>query len=316
MNEDKIETSKSLISPSATLVQQTGVLHYGDIKTEIDAGRLIDFATADSIQAASYDMRVGTIFRNGRRITDSSPEKQLQLEPGEIVTILTHEELKLPADMIATAFAINTMSSLGFLVLNPGHVDPGYIGPLTVKAINIRKVSFTINIFDKIFTVIFERLSSASPKPYTKRVDRKQKEHDLSDFDNAFSPQSLTQLVFDDGKHQFTTAEDVREKIGNHIARETLRTKLFHEQKWKLKSTRGSMRSAVRDRSYPKLNLSKKLVISLRKQSCHLLLAADRTNKWTFRFVIGAFLVSLLALYYASKSVRSPSVRLTQQPPT
>jgi deoxycytidine triphosphate deaminase len=102
---------------------------------------------------------IGTIFREDQilRAEGGRANERIIIEPGEIVSVLTLEELNLPGDVAATAFAINSQSREGLMVLNPGHVDPGFRGPLSVKAINLRKVPLSIAGGDKIFTVIFER---------------------------------------------------------------------------------------------------------------------------------------------------------------
>lgn len=155
----------------------SGILTYDDIAVELANGRLIMDGDASCIEACSYDMRVGTIFRQGVRI--SGAKGQAILQPGDIVSLFTLEELNLPPFIAATAFAINAMSSEGLLVLNPGHVDPGFKGPLTVRAINIRATPKAIDVGTKIFTVIFERLPKASSRPYSKssptREDRELK---------------------------------------------------------------------------------------------------------------------------------------------
>src|SRR5260370_600345 len=81
--------------------------------------RLIIGGDAKYVEACSYDMRVGTIFREGLRI--KGLQNQTILQPGDIVSLFTMEELDLPPDVAATAFALNAMSSQGILVLNPGH---------------------------------------------------------------------------------------------------------------------------------------------------------------------------------------------------
>src|SRR5947208_2986327 len=122
------------------------ILRYEDIDAAITGGELLVNAVNASIQPASYDLRVGTIFREGQIINADHPEhaRQFSIQPGELVSIFTLEELKLPADIAGFAFAMNALSSQGLLVLNPGHVDPGYKGPLTVKAINLRKTPISI----------------------------------------------------------------------------------------------------------------------------------------------------------------------------
>lgn len=198
-----------------------GVLNSAAIEREIDNQRLIRGADKSLIQACSYDMRIGTIFKAGRPITGPQTQgNEVQVEPGEIISLFTQEELDLPADIMATAFAINSMSSQGLLVLNPGHVDPGFVGPLTVRAINIRKTAKAINLGTKIFTVIFERLPDPTPKPYNKNVSRQEREIEFNAMDLEQNPKSLTSLIFEGKDHPFITAEAVDEKIRNYVTGE------------------------------------------------------------------------------------------------
>jgi len=101
----------------------------------------------DSFQGCSYDLRIGSAFIGKKIISkDHNVEKwwttskkwEISVEPSEIITILTLEEISLPNYISATVFAMNSFSSTGFLILNPGHIDPGYKGPVSICAINLR----------------------------------------------------------------------------------------------------------------------------------------------------------------------------------
>ncbi len=107
------------------------ILRYEDIEEELRHGRLITEHTQSSIQASSYDLRVGTVFRDGQIVNKNHQRagEQIVIQPGEILSLLTMEELQLPDSMIAIAFPMNKWSSEGLLVLNPGYVDPGFKGP-------------------------------------------------------------------------------------------------------------------------------------------------------------------------------------------
>lgn len=136
------------------------ILTKRDIETEIQNGRLILNSRPERLSTCSYDMAIGTIFQDGLLIDSNRPlaERQILVKPGEVVTMLTSEELHLPNHIAATAYAMNYRSSEGFLVLNPGHVDPGFKGALEIKAINLRKVSLRLCLEDPIFTVVFQTL--------------------------------------------------------------------------------------------------------------------------------------------------------------
>jgi hypothetical protein len=132
--------------------------------------------------------------------------------------MFTLEELELPSDMCATAFAMNEQSSRGLLVLNAGHVDPGYTGPLTVKALNLRKVPLALSRGDKIFTVTFERLPLATTQPYTRNRSRDDLERQFNKTDVEVSPRSIAELVTTAPGAPFPTRLEVRELIRDHWA--------------------------------------------------------------------------------------------------
>jgi deoxycytidine triphosphate deaminase len=195
-----------------------GILNDEAIRSEIKAGRLITGATENNIQACSYDMRIGTIFRRGVPVkTAPAQGEDIQVQPGEVVSLFTLEELNLPADIAAVAFAINEMSSQGLLVLNPGHIDPGFRGPLTVRAINIRKNAKAINFGTKIFTVIFERLPAPAVTPYSTHPTRDEREQSFAGMDLEQNPGSLTNLIVGSRDFPFATPVLVDEKIRNFV---------------------------------------------------------------------------------------------------
>ena len=193
----------------------SGILTYDDIAIELANQRLIINGDPNCVEACSYDMRVGTIFREGVRI--SGARGQAILQPGDIVSLFTFEELDLPSDIAATAFAINAMSSEGLLVLNPGHVDPGFKGPLTVRAINIRATPKAIGVGTKIFTVIFERLPKATSEPYSRSSGtREDRELKFNATDVEQNPQSMSRLVMLGQDRPLMTGDEVDRRIRDH----------------------------------------------------------------------------------------------------
>jgi deoxycytidine triphosphate deaminase len=191
-----------------------GVLNKQDIEDEINNGQLILNASRDQIQPCSYDMRIGTIFRDGKIIKDSNA--QIIVQPGEIISIFTLEELDLPKDIMATAFAINEQSSRGLLILNPGHVDPGFKGPLTVQALNLRKVPLALTQGGDIFTVIFQRLTHSTTSPYGENIPRDKREREYNERNVELAPRSLSQLVVLGQDSPFPTRQEVKEIVLSH----------------------------------------------------------------------------------------------------
>jgi deoxycytidine triphosphate deaminase len=193
------------------------ILANAEIRSLISAGELVSSADDSCIEPCSYDMRIGAIFRDGQVIdeTHARGNEQIGLAPGEVITMTTLEELALPADIAATAHAINAQSSEGLLVLNPGHVDPGYKGTLTVMAVNMRRVPYVVSRKDKIFTVVFHRLAvGAAPAYLNRKGSRNDKERDLNKKVVEKSVTSLADLIALNAP--FTRPVDVDQRIRRH----------------------------------------------------------------------------------------------------
>lgn len=179
---------------------------------------IMDFEP-NCLQPASYDMRVGSVFRDGQVIdaAHSKSSEQISLEPGEVITMTTLESLNMPPGIAGTAYAINAQSSEGLLVLNPGHVDPGYKGYLTVLAINMRRVPYVVSRKDKIFTIVFQRLDKDAVPAYSnKGGSREDKERDLNKKVVEKSVSSLSGLI--SIRAPFTRPEDVDRLVSKHWA--------------------------------------------------------------------------------------------------
>jgi len=196
-----------------------GILGKAEIEAASKASPPLITNTDDPecFQPASYDLRIGTAFWRGQVINSSHDKanEQFIIQPGEIVSILTLEELTLPNDMIATAFAINQQSREGLMVLNPGHVDPGYRGPLTVKAMNMQKVPLAISIGDRIFTVIFQRLPKPT-EPYRTTESREKREKTLNKIDVEKAPKGLSEILTIHEECPFTTKGEVQDIVIKH----------------------------------------------------------------------------------------------------
>ena len=118
-----------------------------------------------NVESCSYDLRVGSVFKDksitSLEFNEAGKPLIVEIKPSEIVTILTLEEVKLPNNIIATVFPINGLSSKGFLILNPGHIDPGYQGPISICAINMSTETVYLQIGEtKIFTILFDKLDA------------------------------------------------------------------------------------------------------------------------------------------------------------
>lgn len=118
------------------------------IKTE---NLIIDAHTENgeySVEPASYDLRVGIIIWkesiNNKEIKrkDFEPDKALErqdmitIHPGQVVFVITKEQIKMPLDLCGTVYAKNKFSRDGILLFTTGHVDPGIQCPIVIRLVN------------------------------------------------------------------------------------------------------------------------------------------------------------------------------------
>jgi hypothetical protein len=85
------------------------------------------------------------------------------LQPGQMMSIITHEEILMPRDLCGTVFSKNRLALGGIFAFNSGHVDPGFEGPIVIRLINLRRSRFTVNLGDRIFTIVFQTLADGDP---------------------------------------------------------------------------------------------------------------------------------------------------------
>jgi deoxycytidine triphosphate deaminase len=154
----------------------------------------------ENFEPASYDLRIGTIYKDGKIISNDHPKSSnyfTKIKPSEIVTFHTLEKVKIPHDCCGTVFALNSYSSAGLLILNPGHIDPGFEGYISVCAINLSEQEFDVDLGNKIFTLIIEKLDDEVPKKYRYQniESLTRKEFEELQYKNRF--QKLSSSFFD-----------------------------------------------------------------------------------------------------------------------
>lgn len=142
----------------------------------------------NNFEPCSYDLRMGTAFQHQKIYRknvfyDNGFTNTIIIKPSEIVTFLTLEIVKVPNDCIGTVFAINRLSSTGLLILNPGHIDPGFKGPISICAINLSKEERRISIGDKIFTLVLQKLTKELEQGQlydSKFINRRKREEEFN----------------------------------------------------------------------------------------------------------------------------------------
>jgi dCTP deaminase len=133
------------------------------------------FDKSSPVQPSSMDLSIGNIYVPGKTNrwpmagllqsagpsgNDPVPYDNYVLKTGQTVIIVTEERLVLPSDIAAIGFPPSHVSINGLLMTNPGHVDPGYEGPMHLTVINMAKEPFALRKGDAIVTVLFFKLES------------------------------------------------------------------------------------------------------------------------------------------------------------
>lgn len=106
---------------------------------------------------------------DGSAGSPTQPKSRHSLKPGEVAVIVSRETLDLPAHLSAFGFPPPKVSSFGCFMTNPGHVDPGYKGPLRFTLINLGRDDFVLVEGDPIFVLLVVELSGAAKRSWIDR---------------------------------------------------------------------------------------------------------------------------------------------------
>jgi deoxycytidine triphosphate deaminase len=225
------------------------VLAHGELERRITAGELILNARTRNgrldIQPASYDLTAGRAVwkeagrpnRNhtGLREVAFNPAVPLEgqptvyLQPGQMLSIITHEEVRMPRDMCGTVFSKNGLALKGIFAFNAGHVDPGYEGPIVIRLINLRSTICTITLGEPIFTIVFQRLHIEEPERTSLKARPAISMEETLKKVRSFADVALSNALFDlyarniDDRlsdHYSMTIEKIREDLGREFVRE------------------------------------------------------------------------------------------------
>ena len=151
-----------------------GVLNRQEIDTRLQNSQLLRNPRRRNdghfdIEKDSYDLAAGTaIWKEGNRSRGNVqtlhysrrpwiiPQPTLTVQPGQMIFVVTHEDILMPSDLCGTVYSRNSLALAGILALNAGHVDSGYEGPIVIRLINLRAIPWTLTLGDPIFTITFQ----------------------------------------------------------------------------------------------------------------------------------------------------------------
>jgi deoxycytidine triphosphate deaminase len=148
----------------------------------------------DNVRSTSLDLTIGEIFIPGSSEDElggsDNAKTEHNLAQGHTAVIKTREWLRMGPRRAAIAFPPAHVSLKGLLMTNPGHVDPGYEGPLHCTVINMGHESYPLSYGGKIMRALFFELDNGdqqNPAPAAL----------IGPIENPVTTQLLARLSFD-----------------------------------------------------------------------------------------------------------------------
>ena len=231
------------------------IMHEAEIVSHFERGELIVNPRMKEnkfdLQPASYDLTAGRAvwkeMRDGEGVIQEAvfnssvpfgSQPTAQLQPGQMMWIITNEELNIPIHCCATVFSKNNLAMSGVFAFNAGHVDPGYRGPIVIRLISLRATPFTITLGSPIYTIVFENLDEESIKK------NPMEPRSAMSFDEALKKVrmhadiALSNALFDlyAGKIESRLSDYKREtldKLRTEIEKEFIREEKLNTKLWK-----------------------------------------------------------------------------------
>lgn len=125
------------------------------------------------IRQACYELRAGSVYyeldtadrqRHPVRHELGSGDYIL-LKPKQFITVITHEKLKLPANVLGRVLTKGQLFSIGIIPVNT-YADPGFEGNLGIVLANLSNNYLKIQQLDPIGKIEFSKLTQPVTSPY------------------------------------------------------------------------------------------------------------------------------------------------------
>jgi len=131
------------------------------------------YAKLSPVQPCSIDLTIGAIYLPGAKSDETggaqAPVESRNLRPGQTAIMTTKETLHLRSNLAAIGFPPSHVSFQGLLMTNPGHVDPGYVGPMHFTVINMGSQEYPLRRNAPIVTLLVFELSDNSHRDWRAR---------------------------------------------------------------------------------------------------------------------------------------------------
>jgi dCTP deaminase len=139
------------------------------IRSAIESREIIlDPVDTARIEPASYDARIGNwAFTSSSKERVNLKEKGLLIiEPGEFAVLESRERVELDNKTAAQLGLRSEYARQGLLMLSGPQIDPGFVGILVVRAVNLAPKPIALAYEAPFLTLQFFRLSHDVEKPY------------------------------------------------------------------------------------------------------------------------------------------------------
>jgi len=221
----RVAPMKQLSKIAVPIMPRT--ITYEELVEAVENNTFIKNGVKESAEGIKYDFRMGSrvlkASKHGAVDIDLLPEtekNEMVVEPGEVVFVLTEEDLELPNTIMAQLVPKRKLSHEGIIVLGGFCIDPLYSGKLLVGLYNFSSTRFALKPRRKLIAAVFYELQGAEigtiQKPEATVTDFPE---DLERFISAYQPIDLKGL-----KENITT-------LGLQI--EELKGEILTDKQWK-----------------------------------------------------------------------------------
>lgn len=136
-----------------------------EIRERITSAGLInkDLFQEALLRQASYDLRLGPeiyiVGEQAPRMLDEE-EPYATLSPGQFAILTSHEDIKMPRDLIAFISVRSKFKLEGLVNISGFHVDPSFQGRLRFAVQNVGPSDMRLKFAEPTFSIFFADLSS------------------------------------------------------------------------------------------------------------------------------------------------------------
>lgn len=309
-----------------------GLVNQERLKALVRENVIVKNGEGDSIEGVKYDFRIGPSFLKSKfrraisfdQLQNIDAISSAEVEPGEVVFVMTEEEIHLPTNMMIVLTHKRKIAYDGVLILGGLAVDPGYEGPLLIGLYNFSSRPFPLTRYRKIIAGVFYLLSDEEAKDIKKfPAPSEVFPDDLVRLITNYQPVSLSgvteKLTHLEGQlkilnDQFMTSREWQEKFENNLSKIQTETAKIQDETAKIASM---LKEEVADRKadtrtiHDSLKRADEKISDVDKKNA----VADerRSNNSKLLWAILAFLVGIVG--YMIRDALIPANHPSPPPP-